>query len=153
MTEQIARLAIARKREADALSLRLAGATFDDIARQLGMASTSAARKCYLRALNRQTPAGDREEARRLEGARLDRLGVPYWQRALNGDLEAAEFLLRLSARRCRIMGLDAPIDLNVNALMRLIAEMRRLPDADLLQTLGYEDEQPALPEPTDDAG
>jgi hypothetical protein len=149
MPDIISRAALARKREAEALALRLAGATFEDIARQLGLSARQVAKDAYERALNRLAPIADREKARALEAARLDRLQLVHWQKALAGDADATQAVLGIMARRARLLGLDAPVDVNLNALLKVIAEMRSLPPDDLLTVLGYV-EQRALPEHPD---
>ena len=146
MPNAVSRIALARKREADALALRLAGATFEDIARQLGLAGRAPAKDAYERALIRLAPIADREKARSLEAARLDRLQLVHWQKALGGDADATNAVLNIMARRARLLGLDAPVDVNLNALLKVIGELRTLPHDDLLEVLGYV-EQPALPE------
>jgi hypothetical protein len=142
-----AKKALARQREADALNLRLAGATFEAIARQLGLRGPTGAQDCYRRALERLAPIADREEQRRLEAQRLDRLQLPHWQKAINGDAEATQTVLNIMARRARLLGLDAQVSEDLNAILKAIHELRQLPQDDLLTILGYVD-QPALPEP-----
>jgi hypothetical protein len=146
MPRQTVSTAISRKREADAFNLRLAGATFADIGRQLGIAETNA-RKAYMRQLERLAPVADREEQRRIEAQRLDRLQLPYWQKAINGDADATDTVLRIMARRARLLGLDAQVNEDLNAILKAIHELRQLPHDDLLSVLGYV-EQRALPEP-----
>jgi hypothetical protein len=146
MPRQWVSTAITRKRDTDAFNLRLAGATFADIGRQLGIAETNA-RKAYMRQLERLAPIADREEQRRLEAQRLDRLQLPHWQKAINGDAEATQTVLNIMARRARLLGLDAQVSEDLNAILKAIHELRQLPQDDLLTILGYVD-QPALPEP-----
>jgi hypothetical protein len=58
------------------------------------------------------------EDVRQVELARLDRLLLAYWERALGdeerqipGDLEAGRFILQLMDRRARYLpGLDSPL-------------------------------------------
>jgi len=145
------KMALARKREADALNLRLAGATYDAIAKQIGLASPGAAQKAFERSLERLAPVKDREEARALEAARLDRMQIAHWQKAVSGDPGATETVLRIMARRARLLGLDAPVDVNLNLFLKLIAELRELPESDLLEVLGYAHESVALPEHTEE--
>jgi hypothetical protein len=127
-------------REASALELRLTGETFATIGRELGVTESSA-RKAYERSLERLNPIPQREEARALEAARLDRLQVVHWQKALSGDVGATSTVLAIMGRRARLLGLDAPTDATLDAVVRVVHELRRLPDGDLLQLLGYENE------------
>jgi len=96
------------ERQQQALNLRIAGASFDQIARQVGYASRGAARNAVLAILKRreQEPA---DELRKMEGERLDRLQLGLWNQAANGDREAIDRLLRLMKRRADLFGLDAP--------------------------------------------
>jgi hypothetical protein len=54
------------------------------------------------------TPAVN--EHRELELDRLDILQRTYWQPAVNGNLRAADFVLRVIDKRAKLLGLDAPI-------------------------------------------
>lgn len=92
--------------EATALELRRAGATFEQIAEQIGVHDRGAAHKVYKRALARVhlEPA---TEIRRLEADRLDALQLAVWQRAVGGDLKAVDRVLRIMHRRANLLGLD----------------------------------------------
>lgn len=98
----------ARKKEQLAFDLRSAGVTFDVIATRVGFTNRSAAHKAYQRALKRAEPE-TLDDARRLELARLDRLYAALWPGALKGDVTKADRCLKISERRSRILGLDAP--------------------------------------------
>lgn len=94
--------------ERRALELRRAGVTFDAIADSLGFAHRSGAHNAVARALARNPePAG--EDVRALEVDRLDRMLVAVWQRAMTGDSKAMDQALKISERRARLLGLDAP--------------------------------------------
>jgi hypothetical protein len=129
--------ALAHQRDADALHLRTAGANFEVIGRQLGV-TASAAQKAYKRAIERLAPIAEREEGRRLEAERLDQLQIPHWQKALAGDTDALNAVLSIMSRRARLLGLDAPVEVHVSALLKVLTELRRLPEGDLLELLGY---------------
>lgn len=96
------------ERERRVLELRRAGVTFDVIAEQLDYADRSGAYRAFKRALARtlQQPA---REVRDLEVDRLDKLMVAVWKKALGGDLQAVDRVIRISERRARLLGLDAP--------------------------------------------
>ena len=129
---------LARDREAAALGLRLAGATFEAIGRQLGVPRSTAMR-AYRRALARMPDPGQAAEGRKLEAARLDALMVGVWARALRGDLDAVDACLRIIARRCSLLGLElAPPPTTHVFIQQLYTELRALPEADLLRLLGY---------------
>jgi len=96
----------AAKRTAEAVALRLGGATFDSIAGQLGYSNRSAAYMAVTRWMAR-IGAEDAEKLRALENVRLDAMLVAIWPRVLGGDLGAIDRALRISERRCRINGVD----------------------------------------------
>ncbi|EHK82144.1 hypothetical protein [Rhodococcus pyridinivorans] len=90
------------------LELRREGQTWQEIADQLGYADRSGARKAVERLLDR-TEFESVDEYRVLESDRLDALHAAYWTAALAGNLDAAKLVLRISAQRCRLLGLDLP--------------------------------------------
>ncbi|MEM8933764.1 MAG: hypothetical protein AAGE94_21415 [Acidobacteriota bacterium] len=99
-------------RRAKALELRKAGATYDQIADQLGYASRASAYKAVakaLKAIEDQVVEGATEMCR-LEVERLDRLLVALWPKASAGHLGAIDRVIRISERRCRLLGIDAAI-------------------------------------------
>lgn len=105
-----ARRVLAREREREAVQLRIAGASYDEIARHLGIRRGSAHRivQRVLARLSAQT--GElAEEVRRLELERLDALWRALYERAVNGDLPAVDRALHIMERRARLLGLDAP--------------------------------------------
>lgn len=100
----------AAARRLKALSLRQAGASFRDIASQLGVSRQQAYRDVdaalsELAELQREKT----EKLRALELARLDRLLLAVWPRAQGGDLQAVDRAVRILERISRLMGLDAP--------------------------------------------
>jgi hypothetical protein len=95
-------------RQQAALRLRLAGATFDEIARQLGFAFKSAARKAYLAALN-EPGRQPRVEARQLMRLRYERLLLSQWPRALAGDEKAIQHVRNLLGDLRSLDALDQP--------------------------------------------
>jgi hypothetical protein len=129
----------ARLREARALTLRAAGASYRQIGQELGCSENRALRITQ-RALDRlvREPA---EQVRQLELARLDQLWVeaykvlrrshplvsngrvvvhPTSKQPLEDDgptLSAIHTLLRIMERRARLLGLDAPTQKTVTVL------------------------------------
>jgi hypothetical protein len=95
-------------RQTDALSLRLAGKTFAEIAAELGYSDKSGARNAVMAAL-RENVAEPNAEMRALELSRLDALQAALWTKATNGDLGSVDRVLKLMERRAKILGLDAP--------------------------------------------
>jgi hypothetical protein len=102
------RIALAEK-ERQALDLRKAGVTFEQIANKLGYSDRSGAAKAVRRALTDtiQEPA---DELRRLECERLDTLLRALWPAAISGKWLAIDRCLSIMDRRARLLGLDAPV-------------------------------------------
>lgn len=94
------------RREANALALRAEGWNYEAIARTLGYAGRSGAYKAVSRAL-RRLGAEDAAALRQLEGMRLDALQAALWERALAGDLDAVDRVLRIIHRRITLFGLE----------------------------------------------
>ncbi len=94
-----------------ALQLRKAGASFEQVAKACGYANAGGAFKAVKTALKKtlQEPADD---LRKLELARLDEAQAAIWAKVKNGDLKAIDRLLRISERRSKLLGLDAPVKL-----------------------------------------
>jgi hypothetical protein len=97
------------------LQMRLAGVDYDTIADRLDYGSASAARKDFTRAMREtlELEAEKADELRTLELQRLDRLQAAAWADALKGNLRAIETVLKVVDRRCRLLGLDAPLRLD----------------------------------------
>lgn len=105
----------ARDRQRRALQLRTEGQTLDQIADELGYAGKSGASKAIAAALDRHEAAAV-DEYRDLEAARLNELQRAVWPLAIAGDLAAVTACVRIIDRRARLLGLDAPVLLDVNA-------------------------------------
>ena len=103
------RLIKARLREAEAVRLRIEGASYREIADALGYQGPSGAYKAVERAIERLCPVERAETLRRIEAARLDRLWRRLWRKLEEGDLSVVDRLLRIMERRARLLGLDAP--------------------------------------------
>lgn len=110
-----------RNRKADAaLSLRLSGATWADIALTLGYPTPRAAMLACERALVRQLETTeDREKMRAMAGARLERLLRGIWTKALDpsdpDQLSAVSRARELIDRHAKLFGLDAPTEIVVH--------------------------------------
>ena len=100
------------EREVWALELRTTGATYEQIAVEVGYAGKAGAWKAVQRAL-KATLAEPAGELRTLELARLDTLWASMYERAIDPAARDAarccEVCLRIMARRARLLGLDAP--------------------------------------------
>ena len=97
-------------RRVRALSLRQAGASFRDIGNQLSVSRQQAYRDVD-QALTElaQYQRQKAEKLRALELARLDRLLLGVWPRAQGGDLGAVDRAVKIVERIDRLLGLDAP--------------------------------------------
>ena len=89
----------------------MAGATLNDIAKQLGFKSEAGAYKRVMRELEATAQAqGEGTEAvRQLELKRLEQMLFPLWPAVLSGDTTATTTALRIQERRASLLGLDAP--------------------------------------------
>jgi len=91
--------------------LRQAGATLEDIAKQLGFKGAAGAYKSVMRELGAtaQDHGEGTEAVRQLELNRLDQMQFPLWPQVLSGDVQATTTALRIQERRAALLGLDAP--------------------------------------------
>lgn len=94
------------QRQAQALELRKAGATYQAIADQLGYASAGSARESVKSALDKaiREPA---EELREMELERLDQLLLVHWPKAMAGDNVSFNNVMRLQNRIAELAGYD----------------------------------------------
>lgn len=106
-----------RARRIEAVSLRQAGLTYEQIGDRLDISAQGAADL-----VNRTLERAENESAnemRQLEAARLDRAQAAIWSRVLEGDTKAIDVFLRISARRARLFGLEAPTQIAVAMSVR----------------------------------
>lgn len=103
------------EQEAKVIELRRSGATWSVIAERVGYAGPSGAYKAYQRAAERMIRP-NLEELRDTELDRLDRLQLGLWGKAIQGDVRAVDSVLRIIDRRARLLGLDAPSQVNLKA-------------------------------------
>lgn len=96
-----------------AVTYRLAGATYPEIARYAGYTSAFHARQAVEKVLAASSTEESRDRLRGIEGRRLERLLRSTWVRATNPqDPEHLSYLrasLALIDRHVRLFGLDAP--------------------------------------------
>jgi hypothetical protein len=114
-------LARARTRKANAaVALRLSGATWGEIAEALGYPTARQALVATEKALERQLRDTDREAMRRVAGARLERLLLSIWPKAIDGahpeHLIAASKAREIVDRHAKLFGLDAPTEIVVHS-------------------------------------
>lgn len=101
------------QRRSQAIALKLAGAEWQQIADTLGYADRGAACKDVTRALETYVAEGQAgaEVLRETELLRLDRIQRGHWSQAVGGDSRSADTVLKVIDRRCRLLGLDVPPD------------------------------------------
>lgn len=98
-----------------ALQLRLAGRSYEDIRQACGYASLASAYHAVGAAMKRtlREPA---DSLRELEQDRIDKALAAIWKNVLAGHLGAIQTFLRLSERRARLLGLDAPVQQDITS-------------------------------------
>jgi hypothetical protein len=103
------------QRESEIVELRTEGFVWREIAQRVNM-STAGVAKAYDRALTRViAPSIERHRTTELD--RLDILQRVYWQPAINGNLRAADFVLRVIEKRAKLLGLDAPLKIQTEVV------------------------------------
>ena len=96
------------EKDQKALELRKEGHSYESISEQLGYSTRSASYKAVMRRLrDMDRPAVSM--LRELEVQRLDAMLYAVWDDVLQGDANAVHTALRISERRSRLLGLDAP--------------------------------------------
>lgn len=98
-----------RERDLQCVNLRRAGLGWQAIADQLNYASPGHAHERFM-VFMREYPREDVETARDLEADRLDEAQRAIWVRCVKGDLQALDRLLKLSAQRAKLLGLNAQV-------------------------------------------
>jgi hypothetical protein len=140
-------ISLARRRE-EAVRLRSVGATYATIAATLGVSISQAHRDVTTEV--RRIPAEEAQHLRQIESMRLDALQRAVWGKALAGDLKAVDRALRIVELRCKLLGLNAPQQIEVGLdgvdfdarereLIAQIAESQRLLDAQALEAAAAE--------------
>lgn len=145
------------KRAEAAVALRLAGATYPEIANTCGYTDAFHARQAVERVLAASVGEDGRDQLRAVEGKRLERLLRSTWKRATDpGDTEHLAYVraaLALIDRHVRLFGLDAPQQMVVYSpaqgeIEAWVAGMARtvvadLPtEADIIGSVIYEPEE-----------
>jgi len=105
----------ATERQAQAVTLRLMGMEYREIAKKLNFRGPSGAYGAVKAAL-KKTLQGPTDELRKLELLRLDELQQIAWKRVtVAADLKAIDTVLRIMERRSRLLGLDAPVSFSLD--------------------------------------
>lgn len=108
-----ARKAEVLAKRTQAVTYRLAGMSYTQIAEACGYSEGAQARNVVVAAL-RETLTAQVDDLRELENARLDRQLAAIWTQVLAGDIPAGRLALGLSERRSRLNGLDRPTSVTV---------------------------------------
>ena len=116
----MARNADSQVRAVQALDLRQAGASYRQIGNTLGVSHVTAFR--YVRRLLREHTREPAEQIRDAEIARLDRLLMGHWGKAIGGDVNATRTVLSIMDRRAKLLGLDAPPRIDLTGWIREMA-------------------------------
>jgi len=106
------------ERRQRAFELHLTGCTYAAIGTKLGISRQAAHGlvKRELIQLNKQTEK-DAHVMRSLELERLDSMTQACWGKAMDGDPQMIDKLLRISERRSKFLGLDSPVQTSVDFL------------------------------------
>ena len=120
-----------RQRGQQAIRLRMAGATINQIATQLEYASEAGAYKAIMRELKQtaQDMGESTEAVRQLELKRLDQMLFPIWNQVLTGDTGAISTALRIQERRASLLGLDAPKQIEARVRVDVISWNQAIKD------------------------
>lgn len=105
-------------RRAEVLALVIGGTPYSDIAARLGV-TCGEVTNIVSRAL-RERPVQGVDELRAVENVRLDTAQAAIWDDVMDGNLKAVETYLRLSQRRSRLNGMDAPLQIELSAHVRV---------------------------------
>src|SRR5829696_9189806 len=95
------------RRATDAVAMRAAGATYDEIAERMGYADRTTASRAVRRQLRRMIESPEAKELRTLEEIRLDTLQAGHWDQAVTGDSEATRLVLKIMEQRAKLLGLN----------------------------------------------
>lgn len=112
----------ARERKANAaLQLRIAGASWEDVAQAIGYPTARAALVATEQALERELQdSSSKEMLRSMAGKRLERLLRAVWGKAIDPDnpeqLPAVQRARDLIDRHAKLFGLDAPTEVVVSS-------------------------------------
>lgn len=104
-------------RRQQALAMRMAGASLEQIGERLGIAPNTASK--LINTTLESVITHDVEQQRALENARLDRAQAAIWNDVVTGDLKALRSFLAISAHRAKINGLFAPTKIELAMSIR----------------------------------
>jgi hypothetical protein len=102
----------AAERQVKAIELRRSGMTYERIGREIGFTTMAAYLAVKVGLEKSLREPGD--ALRELEVQRMEELLEAVWPLAKSGDLFAVDRVIKISERRARLLGLDAPIKAEV---------------------------------------
>jgi len=120
----------AAQKQRDALIMRIAGHSYQDIADALGYAHPSGSHKAVTSAL-RKTVKEPADELRDLEVSRMDHMYFCLEPKIAKGDARAIEVAIKILERRAKLLGLDAPIKINIEQIVNETAERHGLTESE----------------------
>jgi predicted DNA binding protein len=94
------------QREEEAVKLRIAGKTMQEIADALGISKPAVLYRID-KAIARSLAIPEREQLRSIELARLEVMHKAVWEKAAKGNRNAIADVLRIMERRAKLCGLD----------------------------------------------
>lgn len=127
---------IIAERRTRAFGLRKAGASYRQIAQQLGVSLNTAWADVNAELIElREQTKGDAVEVRDIELQRCDEMILGLWPGVRRGDPKAVMAAVRVSERRARLIGLDAPkqvelsggVEVNHGVIEDVARELERL--------------------------
>ena len=110
---------IVSERQRLIMRYRRQGMTVNEIAESLDTTSShvSSSLETAYRALHAEDEA---VVARQVDLERLDQLHFSYWAAAKEGDIKAADFILKTMDRRAKMLGIDAPIQTQTDGTLQI---------------------------------
>lgn len=117
-------LAVQQRRK-QSLTLRLSGMTYAEIAENLGVSNYTAWQDVNQALAD--IPKSEADQLREEEVGRLDRMQRAVWDAALAGDLQAMQTVLKIVDRRAKLLGLDAPQQVELSGDADLDAVVRKI--------------------------
>jgi hypothetical protein len=109
----------ALEKQLQALKLRMAGVSYEDIARTVGYKGPSGAYQAVKSAM-KKTLREPADELRTLELGRLDEALRAIWPQVKKGNLLAIDRYLKIAERRAKLAGMDAKTEVNLTGKLDL---------------------------------
>lgn len=122
------------ERRTKAIEMRARGKSYHEIAKELGVSAKRASEYVWdaIRARQAEQSESVKHHAMLAE-MRLNKLVSSLWDKAMAGDIDTVNALIRCEERRAKLLGLDAParvhVDMNVQVMPteELVAVAARL--------------------------